>query len=142
MQGYWPHRQQAGSYRVCISGFTDSSSPLDRLAPLPMHANRHFALERHPPHDALLGPVIVHRVMLGRTVIPDRHIAALPAPAHGVFQTRHMALQQVEQMRRVRQRIALDTFDEVPQQQTLLTADGMYPHHRMLGLVYRRSEDL
>jgi hypothetical protein len=45
-------------------------------------------------------------------------------------------------LRRVGQGIALDALDEMPQQQAFLAADRVHPHHRVLGLVHRRGEDL
>jgi len=53
-----------------------------------------------------------------------------------------MALQQAKQMRRIGLGITLDAFDEMPQQQAFFAADRMYAHHRMLGLVNGRGEDL
>ncbi|MND79133.1 hypothetical protein D3C80_708620 [compost metagenome] len=53
-----------------------------------------------------------------------------------------MALQQPEQVRRIGLGIALDAFDEMPQQQALLTADRVHADHRVLSLVHGRGEDL
>jgi hypothetical protein len=75
--------------RSCRSGCGDHW-PLDGLTALPLRRRPALALERHPTHDAILGAVIINRVMLGGAVVPDRHITGLPAPAHGVFLTDHM----------------------------------------------------
>ncbi len=52
-----------------------------------------------------------------------------------------MALQQIEQVRGIKLRVALQTFDEVAQQQVFLTTDRVDAHHGMLGLVHGRGED-
>ncbi|OMP13934.1 hypothetical protein COLO4_00594, partial [Corchorus olitorius] len=111
-------------------------------AQLAINPHRHFTGQGHPPHHPRLGAVVIHRIMLRGAVIPDRHIPRLPAPAHGVLQLRHMPLQHREQVLRVRQRIAFDALDEVPQLQCTFTTDRVYPHHRVLGLVDGRGEHL
>ncbi|KWS23117.1 hypothetical protein AL062_15650 [Pseudomonas syringae pv. syringae] len=63
-----------------------------------MHAHRYFALEGHPAYDALLGSLIIQRVMLGGAVIPDRYVTAMPAPAHNIFRPWDVTLQQAEQV--------------------------------------------
>jgi hypothetical protein len=89
-------RRLAGSFRRLL---TERRHLAPGLAVAAIDADRDIAGDGGAAHDAALIAVIVDRDMLGGAVVPDRDIARLLAPAHGIFQSRHMALQQVEEMR-------------------------------------------
>ncbi|MCY1173289.1 hypothetical protein D9M73_134450 [compost metagenome] len=80
--------------------------------------------------------------MLRRAIVPDHHIALAPAPAHGVFQPRHIALQDVVNPLRFGRRHAQDALDEPTEQQIALAAFGMHAHHGMFDLVNGRGENV
>src|ERR1700736_434695 len=60
-----------------------SLDPRDALASI--DADRHVAIESDATDDAVLIAIIVHGVVLSGAVVPDRDVALLPAPPHGVF---------------------------------------------------------
>ena len=113
---------------------------LARHAAPAVDAHRRDAVERHPPHHAMLIAVVVDRIVLRRAVVPDRDVAGRPTPPHRVFRRDHVALQQREQMCRIGARQPDDPLHEVAQQQRALAGFRMDVHDRMLGLVQRRRE--
>ena len=105
-------------------------------------ADRHVAVDGGAAHDAVLIAVIVDRVVLRRAVVPDRDVAGLPAPAHGVFGRGDVRLEQVEQLLAVIFRQADEALHEIAEHQRALAGFRMDAHDRMLGLVDRSGEDL
>src|SRR6516162_2825914 len=79
--------------------------------------------------------------MLRGGIVPDCDIARTPAPAHSVFEPGHVGLQHLEQMVRVRLRIADESPDEMPKHEGALTS-AKDAHDRMFGLVDRGRYDL
>ncbi len=80
--------------------------------------------------------------MLGGAVVPDRDVADLPVPAHGVLQPLHVALEERQQGPAVGAGDALDPLGEGAEQQVLLAGHRVDPDHRVLGLERGRDEDL
>src|SRR5436190_8579478 len=61
-------------------------------------AERHVPIDGGAADDAMLIAIVVDRVMLGRAIVPDRDVAGLPGPAHGVFGRGDVRLEQLEQL--------------------------------------------
>src|SRR5690606_5275423 len=139
----WMRRPSTGWRRALTLLLMPGSSTLAHgLAATAVDAHRHLAGQGHAAHHTVLLGVVVHRVVLGGAVVPDRHVAFLPAPAHGVLQAGDVALEDVEQALRVVAGQALDALDEVPEQQAAAAAHRVHAHHRVLGLVDGGGEHL
>src|SRR5690606_28206650 len=94
----WMRRPSSGWRRaVTLWLMAFSSTFAGGLAAAAVDAHRHVAGQGHAAHHAVLGAVVVHRVVLGGAVVPDGHVAFTPAPAHGVLQAGDVALEDVEQ---------------------------------------------
>lgn len=63
--------------RSCGGFLSEQSALAKDLAALPADARRHVSGQGHAADDARLSVVVVHSVMLGRAVFPDRHVASL-----------------------------------------------------------------
>jgi hypothetical protein len=59
-----------------------------------------------PAHHVVLIAVIVDRVVLCGAIVPNGNVTDLPLPAHGVFEPRHVILEQLEQAHGIRGRNA------------------------------------
>jgi len=105
-------------------------------------ADRHLAVDGGSAHDTVLVAIVIDRIVLGCAVIPDRNIALLPAPAHGVFRGRDVRLEKIEQPLAIVLRDADETLHEVAKHERALAGFGMDAHHGMLGLIDRTSEHL
>src|SRR5260364_377705 len=126
-----------------------SGSPMDWLRRLDtshalaaVDADRNVAVDGRAPHDAALISVVVDGDVLGRAVVPDRDVALLPAPAHGVLRRGDVGLEQVEQLLTVGLTDADKALDEIAEQQRALAGLRMHANDRMLGLVDRAGEHL
>ena len=91
---------QCNSSRLCgLSGrCRDLSDAVASFAVPAIDADRYRSVDRYAAHDAWLVAVIVDRLVLRGAIVPDHHIARGPAPAHRVFQPRHVILQHGKQM--------------------------------------------
>src|SRR5262245_2328117 len=58
-----------------------------------------LALDRDPVHDAALTVIVVERVVLGATVVPDRQGARFPADAASELGSHKVGFEIVEQWR-------------------------------------------
>jgi hypothetical protein len=56
-------------------------------------ADGYRPVDGHAAYDARLMTVVIDGLVLRRAIVPDHYIALRPAPAHHVFQPRHMILQ-------------------------------------------------
>src|SRR5215475_6942031 len=79
-------------YRVLSGRYRNFSITVASFAVPTVDADGCRPVDGHPTHDAWLVAVIVDCLVLRRAVVPDHHIARRPAPAHRVFQPRHMIL--------------------------------------------------
>src|SRR5436309_7681683 len=70
----------SGSFGRRLLGRLDA-----RHAVAPIDAHRNLAIDGGAAHDTVLVAVVVDGVVLRGAVVPDRNVALLPAPAHGVF---------------------------------------------------------
>jgi hypothetical protein len=74
-------------FRIVPSGLlTDATASI--------YTNGNLSGNGDSVHDSSLISIIVNRIVLRRTVIPDRNISYRPLPANRVFQTRDVILKE------------------------------------------------
>ena len=83
-------------------------------------------------HDSPMGQIIVHSVMLGNLVVPERNIIYTPSPAHGELGFRNMGEEEVQQRITLRL-VQTEDFACVcwVHEQPLATICWMCPYHRV-----------
>src|SRR3954451_12828610 len=99
-----------------------------------VHADRDVAGHGDAAHDAVLVAVVRHPVVLRGAVVPHRHVARLPAPPDRVLQTRDVALQEVDDLPRVRAAQADQPLREAAEQEGAFARLRVDPDDRVLGL--------
>ena len=70
----------------------------ERLAQAAIDPDRHIAIDGGAAHDSWGVAIIVNRDVLRGAVIPDHHVAFLPAPAHGVIDMGNTVVKQTNQL--------------------------------------------
>nr|GFC85720.1 hypothetical protein [Tanacetum cinerariifolium] len=69
----------------CTGPFVSKLTPTEGID---RRLKRHIPQNRRAVHHAALRSVVVHRVMLGHSVVPHRHVVFLPTPADGELGSR------------------------------------------------------
>ena len=93
---------------------------------------RPVAQDRRAVHDAAVGQVVVHRIVLRDAVVPERDGVRLPVPAHLELRLLDMHEQHVEQRVALVAAQALDAVGEaVIDEQPVRAGFRMGAHHRM-----------
>lgn len=70
--------------------------------------------------DPVLVTIVVDRIMLGGSIIPDGDVATPPAPPHGVFRGRYVGLEQLVKFCGIALGQADEALHEIAEQQRLL----------------------
>ena len=72
-------------YRVLSGRYRNFSIAVASFAVPTVDADGYRPVDGHPAHDARLIAIVVDCLVLRRAIVPDRHIAYRPAPAHRVM---------------------------------------------------------
>lgn len=104
-------------------------------------ADRNVTVNRSATHNPVLVAIVVDRIMLVSTVVPDSDVAYLPAPPHGIFRGSDVGLEHLVEFGGIALGKADEALHEIAEQQRLLPGFRMDAHDRMLGLVDRRCEN-
>src|SRR5439155_20998043 len=84
--------------------------------------------------------IVIDGAMLGSGIVPHRHVARIPAPAHRIFEPCDVGLQHFEQMVRIRLRITDEAADKMSEHERAFAGSWKDANDRVLGFVNRRGE--
>jgi len=93
---------------------------------------------RSPMELSLAVAEIMDRTVLGRAIVPERHVARSPAPAHDILRALDVAVEKPEQRRRVLCRESFDPPREAAEQECLLPSFRVNADDRVGGLEAHR----